>query len=169
MPRHTLDRMPRRAASAAAAPPRRSRRLAPPLVPSARLDRLLDLGGGVLLHPWLRRQDEGRALAALEPVAAPLSVLVRRWAWPMPRRWGSQGAGPGQFHLPRGVSLSSGGDIVVCDMGNHRMQVLSADGTFVRQWGSEGETLGQFYDPNSVAVSSFELMKSPVTLEMRMP
>ena len=68
--------MPRRATSQG--PPCRSRRLAPRIVPSARLDRLFDLGGGVLLHPFVRRQDEGRALAALEPVAAPLSVLVRR-------------------------------------------------------------------------------------------
>ena len=75
--------MPHRAASHV--PHRHSPRLAPRLVPSARLERLFDLGGGVLLHPFVRRQDEGRALAALEPVAAPLSVLVRRWAWPMPR------------------------------------------------------------------------------------
>ena len=68
--------MPRRAASHG--PLRRSCRIAPRIVPSARLDRLFDLGGGILLHPFVRRQDEGRALAALEPVAAPLSVLVRR-------------------------------------------------------------------------------------------
>ena len=63
--------MPRRAASKGLRS--RSHHEAPQhIVPSARLDRLLDLGGGVLLHPWVRRQDEGRALAALEPVAAPL-------------------------------------------------------------------------------------------------
>ena len=134
----------------------RSRRLAPRLVPSARLDRLFDLGAGVLLHPWLRRQDEGRALAALEPVAAPLSVLVRRWAWPMPRWIGSKGAWPGQFDRPRGVAVSSGGDIVVCDSSNHRVQVLRPDGTSVRQWGSRGVDVaqGQFQHPWSVAVSS---------------
>ena len=124
----------------------------PHIVPSARLDRLLDLGGGILM--WLCRQDEGRALAALEPVAAPLSVLVRRWAWPMPRRWGSQGADPGQFNGPCGVSLSTGGDIVVCDTDHHRVQVLRADGTFVRQWGGRGNAPGQFNYPMSVAVSS---------------
>ena len=110
--------MPRRAASQG--PLRRS---APRIAPSARLDRLLDLGGGVLLHPWLRRQDEGRALAALEPVAAPLSVLVRRWAWPAPRQRGSFGSGPGQFNSPGGVAITSSGDIVVCDTDNHRQTV----------------------------------------------
>ena len=144
--------MPRRAASHG--PLRRSQRLAPRIAPVSRLDRFLDLGGGVLLHPWLRRQDEGRALAALEPVAALLSVLVRRWAWPVPRQWGSFGSGPGQFDGPCGVALSSSGDIVVCDSGNHRLQVFRPDGTFVRQWGSHGAVPGQFYRPWSVAVSS---------------
>ena len=120
----------------------------------SRLEALLDLGGGVLLHPWLRRQDEGRALAALEPVAAPLSVLVRRWAWPMPRLFGSRGLGPGQFYEPCGVAVTSGGDIVVCDSHNHRLQVFRADGTFVRQWGSYGAAPGQFKRPRAVAVSS---------------
>ena len=55
--------MPRRAASHG--PPRRLRLNATCIVPSARLDRLFDLGGGILLHPFVRRQDEGRALAAL--------------------------------------------------------------------------------------------------------
>ena len=144
--------MPRRAASNG--PRRRSRRLELCIVPSARLDRLLDLGGGVLLLPFVRRQDEGRALAALEPVAAPLSALVHRWAWPMPRRFGSRGAGPGQFNGPSGVSISSGGDILQCDSGNHRVQVLRADGTFVRQWGNYGAALGQFKHPSFLAVSS---------------
>ena len=144
--------MPRRAASHG--PLRRSQRLAPRIAPVSRLERLLDLGGGVLLHPWLRRQDEGRALAALEPVAAPLSVLVRRWAWPMPRQWGSEGEGPGQFNRPRGVAVTSGGDILVCDWGNHRVQVFRSDGTFVRAWGSFGAAPGQFSFPTSVAVSS---------------
>ena len=124
------------------------------IVPSARLDRLFDLGAGVLLHPWLRRQDEGRALAALEPVAAPLSALVRRWAWPMPRRWGGKGSGPGKCNESQGVAITSGGDIVVCDTNNHRVQLFRADGTFVRQWGSEGAAAGQFQFPCSVAISS---------------
>ena len=82
--------------------------LACPLTLDSRLEHLFDLGGGVLFNPLMRFQDEGRALAALEPVAAPLSVLVRRWAWPMPRRWGSEGASPGQFYGP----VASG----VCDI-----------------------------------------------------
>ena len=119
-----------------------------------RLDRLLELGGGVLLHPFLRRQVEGRALTALQPVTSSLPALVRRWRWPMLRRWGSIGMGPGQFDGPCGVAITSGGDIVVCDRSNHRVQVFRSDGAFVRQWGSHGTALGQFQYPCSAAVSS---------------
>ena len=108
----------------------------------------------MLLFPHLRTQDEARALAALAPVAAPHSLLVRRWAWPMPRQWGSFGAGPGQFNKPWGLATTAGGDIVVCDSGNDRIQVYRPDGMFVREWGSQGVALGQFRFPCCVAVSS---------------
>ena len=133
--------MPRRAFSA---PLRRSRRLAGP---TGRLDALFDLGGGVLLNPFLRREDEGVSLAALEPVTAPLARLVRRWNWPMPRQWGNRGSGPNQFNRPHGVAISSGGDIVVCDTDNNRVQVCRPDGTFVSQWGSYGAAEGQLPSP----------------------
>ena len=156
--------MPRRSRSPASpaplAPLRRSRRLAPRSVPDSRLERLFDLGG-VLLHPFVRRQDEGRTLAALEPVAAPLSVLVRRWAWPMPRYWRTsidQGY-PKRTFLPGAVAISAGGDIVVaCDYHDadaHRIVVFRPDGTLVRHWGASwGAAPGQFSFPIAVAVSS---------------
>ena len=130
------------------APLRRLRRLAPCMALVTRLERLFDLGGGALLHPWLRRQDEGRALAALEPVSAPLAALVRRWAWPMPRCWGMPRSGPGRLTDEAGVSISSGGDIVVCDAGHARRCVFRPDGTFVREWATGGG------HPSSVVVSS---------------
>ena len=108
----------------------------------SRLDALFDLGAGVLLNPSLRRQDEGRVLAALEPGVAPLAALVRRWKWPMPSQWGSEGSDAGQFSGIHAVAIASGGDIVICDTFNHRMQVFRADGTFVRQWGSQGDAFG---------------------------
>ena len=120
--------------------------------PSTRLEALFDLNGGALLHPCLRRLIEGRALAALEPVAAPLSVLVRRWAWPMPRRWGSLGSGPGQFNCPHGLAVSSAGEVFVCDMENHRVQVFGLDGSFRLTWGSQGDAPGLFFYPHGVVV-----------------
>ena len=123
-------------------------------VVAARLGSLLDIGGGVLVRPFLRRHVEGRALASLQPVKAWLMALVRWWPWPIVRRWGGFGTDPGQFDGPCGVAISSGGDIVVCDRCNHRVQLFRSDGTFVRQWGSKGTALGQFQYPCSAAVSS---------------
>ena len=48
------------------------------------------------------------------------------------RQWGGRGAGPGQFNVPRGVAVV-GDAVIVCDAGNHRVQVFGRDGDFVRQ------------------------------------
>jgi uncharacterized protein (TIGR03663 family) len=67
--------------------------------------------------------------------------------------WGMAGAGDGQFTSPKGVGVSSQGEIYVADTFNHRIQVFDADGGFLRQWGSEGNQPGQFKEPWDVAVS----------------
>jgi hypothetical protein len=37
-------------------------------------------------------------------------------------------------------------------MGNHRIQVFTSEGAFLRQWGSEGRGVGQFRHPLDIAV-----------------
>jgi DNA-binding beta-propeller fold protein YncE len=52
--------------------------------------------------------------------------------------WGSRGSGDGQLSSPSGIAVdSSSGKVYVADSGNHRVQVFSADGNFLRKWGSE--------------------------------
>jgi outer membrane protein assembly factor BamD (BamD/ComL family) len=51
---------------------------------------------------------------------------------------GVAGTEPGQFQFPRALAVGSDGTIYVADTGNHRVQVLRTDGTFVREWGTEG-------------------------------
>ncbi len=72
------------------------------------------------------------------------------------RRWGSEGRKPGQFDFnPAGsgdnpgasIAVGLDGKVYVSDSDNHRVQVFTADGAFVRQFGSFGETLGQFSFP----------------------
>jgi len=46
------------------------------------------------------------------------------------------------------------GSIVVADSENHRVQVFSGDGEFVRSFGSEGNVAGQFGYPYGVAVGA---------------
>jgi DNA-binding beta-propeller fold protein YncE len=60
------------------------------------------------------------------------------------RRWGSQGAGPGQFRFigPVGdphsrIAIGSSGLVYVSDSGNDRVQVFTAGGRFVKQFGSD--------------------------------
>lgn len=49
------------------------------------------------------------------------------------RQWGTRGNGPGQFNLPHAVQVDSKGNVYVGDRENFRIQVFTADGTFIRQ------------------------------------
>jgi peptidylamidoglycolate lyase len=55
--------------------------------------------------------------------------------------WGEQGAGPGQFRLPHGITLDAQGRVYVADRSNVRIQVFEADGTYITEW--SGEALGR--------------------------
>jgi len=70
------------------------------------------------------------------------------------RAIGNAGTGNGQFTTPRAVALGPDGLLYVADSGNHRIQVLDAEGNFVRGWGSAGSGPGQFQEPWGIAVSA---------------
>lgn len=59
------------------------------------------------------------------------------------RKFGSEGANPVQFIRPAGIAVAGDGTVIVCDQGNHRIQQLKADGSFVRTIGSRGRGQGQ--------------------------
>ena len=121
-------------------------------------EQLLSLGAnnqsGIVINSFLRRSDEGKALAAIGPSDTIISIQTRKYNWPISYQFGTYGSGPGQFDEPSCVAITSAGDIVVCDRFNHRVQVFHSDGQFVRAWGSQGAALGQFYFPRSVTMSS---------------
>jgi len=48
--------------------------------------------------------------------------------------WGEPGTGPGQFHLPHGIGISSDGRVFVADRENDRIQIFSRDGQFLDMW-----------------------------------
>ena len=58
-----------------------------------------------------------------------------------------------QFNSPWGIAVSGGGEVFVCDSGNHRIQVFSVEGKFFHTNGSYGNGNGQFSYPSGVAVS----------------
>ena len=48
--------------------------------------------------------------------------------------WGEPGADDGQFSLPHNISMVDDDHVIVCDRENHRVQVFTIDGEFVRTW-----------------------------------
>jgi len=74
---------------------------------------------------------------------------------PFLTKWGSFGAGAGQFDLPWGIAVNqNNGEVFVVDQNNHRVQVFDADGNFLRQFGSQGAAGGQFDLPYGIAVDA---------------
>jgi len=67
--------------------------------------------------------------------------------------FGSFGSAPGQFNDPRGVAVNSGGQIIVSESGNIRIQVCSDTGACTA-FGSPGVLTGQFDKPRGVAVDN---------------
>lgn len=89
--------------------------------------------------------------------------------------FGSDGAGPGQLARfattggggPNGIAIDENGDVYVADTWNHRIQVFSSDGVYLRGWGdffdaqddpAQAETNGGlFYGPRGLAFHNGEL------------
>jgi len=69
-------------------------------------------------------------------------------------KWGSQGAGIGQFRDPYGVAVdkSDNDNVYVADKTNQRIQKFTSTGVFIAAWGSLGASNGQFNQPSAVAV-----------------
>jgi sugar lactone lactonase YvrE len=69
-------------------------------------------------------------------------------------KWGSAGAGDGQFNQPFGIAIDAYGYLYVSDTGHYRVQKFDAYGNYICQWGLEGSDDGQFNYPYGVAVDS---------------
>lgn len=84
--------------------------------------------------------------------------------------WGGLGTGDGQFgtisfqptvrfknwfHIgASGMCFTAAQELVVCDPANHRVQVFSRSGSFLRKFGTQGSGEGQFNAPVAAAVSA---------------
>lgn len=71
---------------------------------------------------------------------------------PAARVFGVAGNGPGQFSEPRAVAADPSGNLYVADSKNSRIEILDANGAFLRALGAPGEGPGQLKEPCGVAV-----------------
>jgi len=63
------------------------------------------------------------------------------------------GTEDGHFSCPIGVATDSMNNIYVTDSGNHRIQIFSSVGTFIKSFGSKGSNPGQLQCPIGIAVA----------------
>ena len=67
---------------------------------------------------------------------------------------GGEGGGNGQFRFPRGLAVDTGGNILVADTNNGRIQKFSAAGVFLGVIGKMGHGPGEFQEPCGIAVDA---------------
>jgi ABC-type Fe3+ transport system permease subunit/DNA-binding beta-propeller fold protein YncE len=69
------------------------------------------------------------------------------------RNMGSVGSGPGQFRFPYGLDQDKYGNLIVCEFGNNRVQLIDRKtGKGLATWGVGGHDPGQLAYPWGVAV-----------------
>lgn len=69
--------------------------------------------------------------------------------------WPGHGEGPRQFRRPCGLAIAKNGDLLVADIGNHRIQILDrVTGKYKGQFGPRGRKDGQLTYPYGVDVDA---------------
>ena len=63
---------------------------------------------------------------------------------------GKTGVGPGEFRTPHALEFDSKGELVVADRHNHRIQILTKAGKFIREYDTFGRTSALAIDKNDV-------------------
>src|SRR5690349_3212999 len=97
-----------------------------------------------------RRLSSALAFALLVVAAPNASALSYREE----ATFGEPGNGQGQFSQPQGIAIDpQDGEVFVADSSNHRIQVFTPDGVFVRSFGTLGTAPGQVNVPEGVGVS----------------
>jgi len=61
--------------------------------------------------------------------------------------FGKEGSSAGMFQCPWGVAVNARDEIAVTDFQNHRVQIFSSNGNYLRSFGREGNQNGEFQHP----------------------
>jgi DNA-binding beta-propeller fold protein YncE len=67
---------------------------------------------------------------------------------------GKDGTNPGEFNRAEGLTLDAGNRLYVADSCNHRVQVFSAEGKWLRAYGRAGSAPGQMSYPYDIRVDA---------------
>lgn len=70
------------------------------------------------------------------------------------RTIGKTGMGPGEFRTPHALAFDLKGHLIVADRHNHRLQMLTKDGKFLREYDNFGRVSGLAIDKNDVIYTS---------------
>jgi len=65
--------------------------------------------------------------------------------------FGKKGSSVGMFDCPWGVAVNARDEIAVADRFNHRVQIFSSDGNYLRSFGRLGSKNGEFAYPRGIA------------------
>jgi DNA-binding beta-propeller fold protein YncE/ABC-type spermidine/putrescine transport system permease subunit II len=96
----------------------------------------------------------------VERSAAPSDTLPKQGANQkgIAPRWldsiGKAGTGPGDFNRPEGLCVDNQDLLYVADSCNHRIQVFSSDGKYLRRYGKPGKGSGELSYPYDICVDS---------------
>lgn len=66
------------------------------------------------------------------------------------REWGTEGTGPGQFHLPHGITIDDQNTIWIADRENGRIQHFDLNGKFLSQIEGLGKTFSVTYSAGAL-------------------
>ena len=73
------------------------------------------------------------------------------------KKIGKEGADPGQFKYPNGMSFLNNNEILITDQLNHRIQHINIQtGTVVKTFGKKGERKGHFKTPLNICLDETE-------------
>ena len=81
----------------------------------------------------------------------PFAVEVKPRQFKPVLSFGQQGSATGMLSKPWGVAVNERNEIAVTDKDNHRIQVFSSDGTYLRSFGGKGDKQGELNFPRGMA------------------
>ena len=77
-------------------------------------------------------------------------ILVKPFHLRPVSAFGEQGLSVGKFNGPWGVAVNANDEIAVTDESNHRVQIFSSEGKFLRSFGKKGDMVGEFNNPRGI-------------------